>query len=196
MFYKHNRAQIAAVAGMAGALLFFVGLLIEYRYDLFPPGSGSLFVINQIMFYVAMSGILVMIWEMRRMRAGGDGRFARITLTLFPIGWAMLVLGGVISLIIGNFENPLFPLGGLMMMVFGLLAGIAVATGKKWAGWSRFALLLEGVYFLLVMMILPPVLTGSNDPTLLTESLWMVTWFLLGLALFVNGKRVPETAVA
>jgi hypothetical protein len=182
-----NRTQIAAVAGMFGALLFFVSLLIEYRYDLFPPGSGSLFVINQIMFYVAMSGILVMLWGMRKARAGGNGRFARITLTIFPIGWAALILGGVISLISGNFDNLLFPIGGLMM-IFGLLTGITVAAGKQWSGWSRFAPVLQGVYFLLVMMILPPILTGSNDPTLLTESLWMVTWFLMGLALFVNAK--------
>ena len=82
-------------------------------------------------------------------------------------------------------------------MLFGLLSGIAVAIGKKWQGWTRFAPLLQGVYFLLVMMILPPILTGSNEPTLLTESLWMATWFLLGLALFVNAREgVRATAVA
>lgn len=184
---SHHR--YAGILGMFGALLFFVGLLIEYRYALFPPGSGSLFVINQIMFDVAMSSILVMLWGMRNARAGGNGRFARITLTIFPIGWAALILGDIISLISGNFDNLLFPLGGLTMMIFGLLAGIAVAIGKQWSGWSRFAPLLQGVYFLLVMMILPLILTGSNDPTLLTESLWMVTWFLLGLALFVNARE-------
>ena len=188
MFHR-NRSQLAGSLGMFGALLFFVGLLIEYRYGLFPPGSGTLFVINQMMFFVAMGCILLMLWGMRQARAGGNGRFARITLTIFPIGWAALLLGGIVSLLTGNADNLFFPLGGLTVMVFGLLAGIAVALGKNWQGWSRFAPLLQGVYYLLVMMILPPILTGSNEPTFLTESLWMLTWFLMGLAVFVNGRN-------
>jgi hypothetical protein len=166
--------------------------LIEYRFGLFPPGKGTLYVLNQIQFSVAMTCILLMLWGMRTARAGGNGRFARVTLTLFPIGWAVLILGGIVGLVTGNSDNLLFPLGGLSCMLFGLLAGIAVVLGKKWHGWTRFAPLLQGLYYLLVMIILPPVLTGSNEPTLLTESLWMATWFLMGLALFVN----EETAVA
>ena len=192
MFHR-NRSQLAGSLGMFGALLFFVGLLIEYRYGLFPPGSGTLFVINQMMFFVAMGCILLMLWGMRQARAGGNGRFARITLTIFPIGWAALLLGGIVSLLTGNADNLFFPLGGLTVMVFGLLAGIAVALGKNWQGWSRFAPLLQGVYYLLVMMILPPILTGSNEPTFLTESLWMLTWFLMGLAMFVNGRNDLQT---
>lgn len=56
-------------------------------------------------------------------------------------------------------------------------------------GNGRFAPLLQGVYYLLVMMILPPILTGSNEPTLLTESLWMATWFLMSLALWQQAKE-------
>ncbi len=184
MFQNHNRAKTAGVLGMFGATLFFVGLLIEYHFGLFPPGNGTLYVLNEVQFTVAMTCILVMLWQMRGMRAGGNGRFARITLTIFPIGWALLIGANLISLLTGNADNLLYPLGGLTSMLFGLLAGIAVALNRSWSGWGRFALLLQGVYNLLVMMILPLVLTGSIDPTLLTESLWMATWFLLGLALF------------
>jgi hypothetical protein len=182
----------AGIFGMFGAVFFFIGLLIEYRFGLFPPGKGTLYVLNQVQFFVAMTCILLMLWGMRTARAGGNGRFARVTLTLFPIGWAVLILGGIVGLVTGNSDNLLFPLGGLSCMLFGLLAGIAVALGKNWHGWTRFAPLLQGLYYSLAMIILPPVLTGSNEPTLLTESLWMVTWFIMGLALFVN----EETAVA
>lgn len=193
---QKNSSQMAGVLGMFGALLFFVGLLMEYRYGLFPPGSGTLYVINQMMFVVAMACILLMLWGMRQTRAGGNGRFARISLTIFPIGWAALLLGGIVSLLTGNADNLFYPLGGLTVMVFGLLAGIAVALGKNWQGWPRFMPLLQGVYYLLVMMILPPILTGSIEPTFLTESFWMLTWFLMGLALYVNGKTVAQvTAV-
>ena len=192
MFFS-DRSQTAGFLGMVGSILFFVGLLIEYRYGLFPPGSGTLYVFNQIMFLVAMSGILVMLWSMRDVQAGGDGRLARVSLTLFPIGWAVLILGGIFSLITGSTENLLgllFPIGALTILLFGPLSGIAVARHKSWQGWTRFAPLLQGVYYLSVMMILPPILTGSNEPTFLTESLWMVTWFLMGLALYLNGEQL------
>ena len=132
---------------------------------------------------------------------GGNGRFARITLTIFPIGWGLLIVANLISLLTGNSDNLLYPLGGVMNLLFGLLAGIAVALNKNWSGWGRFALLLQGLYYLLIMMVLPLMLTGSVEPTQLTESLWMVTWFLLGLALFQfahQGKMTdahPRTAV-
>lgn len=190
--WAKNRGQVAGMVGMAAAALFFIGLLIEYRYGLFPPSSGGLFVANQLMFYVAMAGIVVLLWGIRQGGVGGNGRFAHIVLTLFPLGWVMLIIGGLVMLLTGNGDNLLFPLGGLSNMVFGLLAGIVVARNKQWHGWPRFALLLQGVYFLLVMMILPPILTGSNEPTLLTESLWMATWFLVGLACWQMAKASSE----
>lgn len=194
--FSGTRMQVGGLLGMGGAVLFFIGLLIEYQYGLFPPGSGMLFTINQIMFFVAMTGILVMLWGMRQSGAGGDGRLARVSLTLFPIGWAALIVGGIVSLFTGNTDNPLFPIGALTILMFGLLAGIAVARDRQWQGWTRFAPLLQGVYYLLVMMLLPPILTGSNEPTLLTESLWMVTWFLMGLALYLNGQEVVAVETA
>ena len=184
-----NRTQTAGVFGIFGAILFFAGLLVEYRYGLFPPGNGPLFIANQITFFVAMSAILVMLWGLRAARAGGDGRFARVVLTVYPLGWAALILGGLIGLLTGNVDNLFFPLGGLSTMIFGLLAGLAVAAANKWRGWPRFALLTQAVYYLLVMMILPPLLTGSNEPTLLTESLWMATWLWVGLALMHVAKQ-------
>lgn len=186
MFYE-NRTQKAGILGMLGAGLFFIGLLVEYHYGLFSPGSGTLSVINQIMFIVAMSGILVMLWGMRAARAGGDGRFGRIILTLFPIAWATLIVATLISLISGNADNILFPLGGLASMLFGLLAGFAVAVAGRWQGWTRYAPLLQGLYSLLQLVVMT-IINGSPDPTLLTESLWMATWFLTSLALYVNGK--------
>ncbi|MEZ4514035.1 MAG: hypothetical protein R3C62_19360 [Chloroflexota bacterium] len=74
------------------------------------------------MFYVAMGGIVVLLWGIRQGRVGGNGRFAHIVLTLFPLGWVMLILGGLVMLLTGNGDNLFFPLGGLSNMVFGLLA--------------------------------------------------------------------------
>lgn len=191
MFFQ-NHTRTAGILGMLGAVIFFLGLLVEYRYGLFPPGSGTLYVLNQVQFMVAMSCMLVMLLGMRAARAGGDSRFARITLTLFPIAWATLIVGGLISLFTGNGDNILAPLGGLSGLLLALLAGIAVAVAGKWQGWTRYALLLQGLYSVLEVVIMT-IINGAPDPTLLTESLWMATWFLTSLALYVNGRT--EVAV-
>jgi hypothetical protein len=129
-----------------------------------------------------MCCILVLLRGMRILWANGISRFARITLTMFLIGWAMLIVATLVSLLTGNPDNLLFPLGGLSNLLFGLLSGIAVARNKNWPGWGRFTLLLQGLYYLLVMTILPLVLTDCVELTLLTESAWMAIWFLVGLA--------------
>ncbi len=185
MFHNHNRAQIASVLGMAGAVLFFVGLLVEYRYDLFPPGSGPLYTLNQLQFFVAMTCILALLWAVRAEKVGGNGRFARIALTLFPIGWGLIILGGVLNLLTGSADNPLIPLGALTMVIFGLATGITVAAADKWTGWRRYVLLLQGVYY--ALLVLHAVVT-SQGPTLLTESVWMAIWFLVGLALWQESR--------
>lgn len=191
MFDKNNHAQTAGLLGMFGAALFFTGLLIEYRYDLFPPGSGPLYTLNQLQFFVAMACILVLLWAMRAERVGGNGRFARIALTLFPIGWGLILLGGLLNLLTGSADNPLIPLGALTMVIFGLAAGIVVALAHQWTGWRRYVLLLHGVYY--ALLVLRAVVT-SQGPTLLTESVWMAIWFLMGLALWQESR--PRSATS
>ena len=179
--------------GMFGAALFFAGLLIEYHYGLFPPGSGALYTLNQLQFFVAMACILVLLWGIRAEKVGGNGRtersrsgrFARIFLTLFPIGWGLIILGGVIDLLTGSADSPLIPLGALTMVIFGLAVGIVVAAANKWTGWRRYVLLLQGVYY--ALLVLHAVVT-SQGPTLLTESVWMAIWFLVGLALWQESR--------
>jgi hypothetical protein len=190
MLHKEH-TRTAGILGMLGAVIFFLALLVEYRYGLFAPDSGTLYILNELLFMVALACMLVMLLGLRAARAGGDGRFARITLTLFPIALAIMILATLISITTGNADNILFPLGGLSSMLFGLLAGIAVAVAGKWRGWTRYVPLLQGVYSLLQLVVMT-LINGSPDPNLLTESLWMVTWFLMGLALYVNGR----TAVA
>lgn len=180
----HNRLQTAGLLGMGGAVLFFANLLIEYRYGLFPPGSGTLYVTNQVMFFVAMTGLVIMLWGLRQSGAGGDGRLARFSLTLFPLGLAAIILGGISGLFTQSEDSPLIPIGALIMLVFGLLSGIAVARAARWQGWTRYAPLLQGVYY--AILVVSNALSGFGGPTLLTESLWMGTWLLISLALYIN----------
>jgi hypothetical protein len=67
------------------------------------------------------------------------------------------------------------------------LTGIAVAASKHLSGWQRFAPLLQGLYYLIVLFL--PVLISNQAPNLLAESFWQVTWILIGLALFTSTAR-------
>jgi hypothetical protein len=177
---------------MFGAALWVVALAIEYAYDLFKPQEGALYAANQAMFLVGMLCFLVVIAGLIRAGAAGNGRFGRISLGLFFFGWAMLAVSAVLSMFL---ESPIVDLivlvGAVASTLGGFLAGIAVAVAGRLPGWTRFAPLGEGIYQLVQFL---RVVFTEHEPTQLTESLWMVTWFLMGLALFVAARHV-EPAV-
>ena len=175
MFLQKNFGQI----GMFGALLFFLNLLIEYKFNLFPPGSGWLFVTNQVMFFVAMLCMLWMLIGLWQNRITGERWYGRIPLGLFVFGWATLTIASFISVFTGNNDMILYPIGGMGMLLGSLLTGIAAAVVGRWHGWHRFAPLFLGLINPVSMII-----RGTVEPNLLIESLWMAGWFLVGLALY------------
>jgi hypothetical protein len=178
-------ARLAGLVGMASAVLWLIALTIEYRYGLQPPGDGSsLFYVDQAMFFLALLGYLFMLLGLWRSSAMGDGRFGKISLGIFIIGLVSLLIAQVVQWLMKNPDFFLFPVGGLFQLLGGLLTGIAIVTAKRWHGWQRFAPLLQGSYYLLVLFI--PVVVSNQGPTQLTESLWQVTWFLTSLALFTR----------
>mgnify|MGYP003619507953 CR=1 FL=1 len=180
-----------ALAGMAGAVFFFINLVIEYRYDLFPPGSGPLFVANALGFYASMLGLLLMLVGMWRARAAGDGRFGRLSLGFFIAAWTALILGGFISLFTGNADFFLLAVGGLGGLLGSLLTGIAVVFARRWTGWQRFAPLAQGLFIPSMM-----ILRGTPEPTFVIEVVWMAFWFLTSLALYTMSKEPVAGPVA
>ncbi|MFN2136932.1 MAG: hypothetical protein ACK2UK_13315 [Candidatus Promineifilaceae bacterium] len=182
-----KEAQFAGLVGMGAATLFFISLIIEYHYGLFPPAKGPLADANQIGFIIAMCGLLFLLLQMRRERVGGDSLWARLSQTLFPAGWAAIIVGSVINLITASDNSPLLAIGGLTAMLFSLLSGIAIARAGRWSGWGRFAPLLLGITYALLVV---RVFAGLGEPTFLTETWFMVCWFLVGLAQFVAGRTV------
>lgn len=181
---QHNTKPYA-LAGMAGAVFFFFNLIVEYRYDLFPPAVGPLAVANQLGFFVGMIGLLIMLIGLWRARAAGDGRFGRIALGLFITTWAILILGGFLALFT-SLAEILQPIGGLGGLLGSLLTGIAVVLARRWTGWQRFAPLAQGVFIPAMMII-----RGTFDPTFIIEAIWMGLWFLTSLALY-TARPQPE----
>ena len=189
-----NRIRTAGLLGMFGAVLFLVNLFVEYSLGLQPPGSGALYYANQGMFFIAMLCYVIVIVGLMWAKAAGDGWFGKISLGVFASGWTLLLAAEIVLLtLVDNPSMVLFPIGGLISMFGGLLAGIAVATAGRWHGWQRFAPLIVGLYFLLVLVV--PDFVANREPNLLTESLWPVTWFLLGLALVTSGRAARDQSV-
>lgn len=184
-----NNNSLFAIAGMAGAVIFILNLVIEYRFDLFPPGSGPLYVANQLGFFAGMIGLLIMLVGLWRARAAGDGWFGRLALGLFITAWSLLILGGFISLFTGNSDSFLQPIGGLGGLLGALLTGIAVVFARRWTGWQRFAPLAQGLFMPSVMII-----RGGFEPTFVIEVVWMGLWFLTSLALY-TARPQPATGL-
>jgi hypothetical protein len=184
MFTK-TQPRMSAVIGMGSAVLWLIALLIEYGFHLQPPGNGSLlYYADQMMFFVAMAGYVILLLGLWQARAAGNGIFGKIALGIFITGLVALLIAQIVQAFTNNPDFFLFPIGGMLQLLGGLLTGIAVAVSKRWEGWQRFTLLLQGLYYLIALML--PIIIFNQEPTLLTESIWQVAWFLTSLALFTK----------
>jgi hypothetical protein len=183
-----NQIRVSSIIGMASAVLWLIALSIEYRYGLQPPGNGSmLYYADQALFFVALAGYLVMLLGLWRSKAAGVGILGKSGLGIFIAALVALLIAQVVQLLTKNPDFFLYPVGGILQLLGGLLTGIAVVVAKRWEGWQRYAPLLQGLYYLALFVLL---IVGSNGgPTQLGESLWQVTWFITSLALFTKSSE-------
>lgn len=182
-FEKNIRAS--GTVGMVSAGIWLIALSIEYKFGLLPPGNGSwLYYFDQFLFFFALAGYLLMLLGIWHSDAVRDSRFGKISLGIFMTGIGALLIAQVFQLIIHNPDFFLYPVGGIFQLVGGVLTGIAVVVTKRWKGWQRFAPLVQGVYYLVVLFI--PIVISNQSPTQLTEGLWQVTWFITSLALYTS----------
>ncbi len=176
----------AAVVGMISAILWLVALTVEYPFHLQPPGDGSLlYYLDQFLFFIAMAGYVILLLGLWQAKAAGNGVFGKISLGIFIAGLVALLIAQIVSMLTRNPNFFLYPIGGMLQMLGGLLTGIAVVTARRWDGWLRFTPLLQGLYYLLLILSL---VIFNQPPTQLTESIWQVTWFLTGIALFTKAR--------
>lgn len=176
-----------------GALLWWIGLATEYPLDLFPPGEGALYQLNQAIFLSGMIAWVVALVGWRRNRTAGSGRTARWGLALWAAGLGMLVIAGLImNLITGSDENPMFPIGALTMTIGGILVAVAVSVPKGLSGRVRGGFAQLGFSFLVLLMLAPPILLGRNEPTWWMEAGWGASWLVAGLLLPRSATRPTD----
>lgn len=93
-----KRIRLFSVVGMASAGLWLIALFVEYQYGLQPPGNGGLlYYVDQIMFFFAQAGYLIMLLGLWKSKAAGDGSFGKISLSIFIIGLVSLLIAQLVQ---------------------------------------------------------------------------------------------------
>jgi hypothetical protein len=187
---------LARKAGMAGAAMWILSIIVQNALGLEPPdGEGPLFIANQLLAFAAMAaiafGFLGIYWG-----GGVTGRFGNISTGMVALGYALIITGGIFVLFLGKNESPifiLFPIGGLLMDLGVLLTGIGVARAGNWNGWQRWMPLVYAAFLWLAIEV--PFIAGvtPDGPGMVPEMLQGIGLFLVALATYTAATQ--ETAV-
>ena len=188
-----NPNRIYGIFCIIAALIWIIAISIEYPFHLQPPGSGAMYFFDQLLFLIAIAGFVATIGRLIQMRIAGDGWFGRIAVGLFGLGWSLLFLGQILDLIMNNHDLFLFPLGGFIASIGCLLSGIAIVTAKRWQGWQRWSVLIYALYYWTALFL--PLVFANQEPNQITETIWGLAWFLIGLALFTNNRNSEMVTV-
>ena len=183
-----NRIQFLGLACLAGGLLF-AGLNSIEEFGLAQLPTNVAFVIGVTLLIGLIGGPLGLL----ALRAAGSGRTGRAG----TIG-AGIALLGLVSYLVGQLYTTLvdpemgifYALGALFSGVGMLVLGIAVLLARRLRGWQRFAPLLVGGYYALMIPIQIVFFIGPNGkPSATLLALWGLTWALLGYAIYSSARQ-------
>jgi len=126
--------RLAAAVGLAGAVLSFVA----WALMLGDPASGSgLWYAGNSVGELAGVGLTVLVLGLFAVRETGAGATGRGFLVLWALGQVLVLIAGVQSLVAGNQDSILFPIGGITAGLAGLVASIFIACNKRLRGTLR-----------------------------------------------------------
>ncbi len=188
-------ARKAGMVGMVGAVLWIVSVVMQYGLGISGPGSGPAWIAHEFLAFAGLIGSIVaylgLIW-------GGAfrGRFGTIAVGVYALAYALIVLGGIALLFLGDSESPiflLFPIGGLLEDIAAILIVIAVIAFGLWNGWQRWMPLVDSGFHLLFITL--PMLVGlmSDGPGGTIEFFRGISWFLLALAVYTAQAKPVST---
>jgi hypothetical protein len=197
-----NGLRFAGASGVVGAIVWIVNLGIEVRYNLDPSvpshATGRLFVANQFGFFLAMTGLVVMLAGLARSGLVGHGLFGKISAWILFGGWAALwlaLLASLAFLAMGKTAPDslgiLNAVGGIASMVGVWLCAGAVFVAKVWPGWQRYALSALGVYQIAFFYL--TFAAGNGNPPSWAEGAWQAFYGLVGVAL-LSTRTWPEAS--
>jgi hypothetical protein len=172
-----------ATIGLVAAVLF----VPTFFFGPTPHGLADLF--NGLLLIIGMIGMAAhYIGGYRRSRVG-RGKLASVSFLLLAIGYLLIPAGALLLNILGiddNSNSPatlIFLFAGLLTLVTGILAGIAVARARILPGWRRWAMLVTGIAYILSTAI---QVVGGDHPSYLlnaTGVIWPLSVILNAAAL-------------
>jgi hypothetical protein len=130
------RAQTAGLLGFIGAIVSMIGWVLALGDP--ASGTGLWYAANSVG-EVAMIGFAALLIGMILVRDAGRNVVARIFLTLWLLGTVILVVAGVVGLVSANQNSLLFPVGGILATLAGVVASVFIAFNKTVPGLRRWA---------------------------------------------------------
>ncbi|MEZ4730022.1 MAG: hypothetical protein R3E79_23070 [Caldilineaceae bacterium] len=143
---QQKQIRLAGLACLLGGLLFF-------GINLLPPESSPLILdVLSVLLLVCLAGGPL---GVHGLHVFGSGRVRHlggvgVSITLFGL---LVYLVGVFAIRLKPELGFLYALGALFSGIGMLLTGIAVMVARQLPGWRRFAPLLVGLYYLIMIPI-------------------------------------------
>ncbi len=185
----NNRAHLVGAAGIIGAALWAVGLLLQDSLSLTKPGN-PLYAADQIVFILAQTAWIICILGLIWAGAMGEGRLARSAAVVMAAGMALWPIGSLLALV-GVPADFLIPVAVLIFTAGAILTTVAILVVGRWHGWQRFTPLLQVLYYVGVISF--AMATGGSgghgEPSLPQLLLWSVPFALMGLAVLTEGSN-------
>ena len=118
---------------------------------------GPMTVVNVFQHLLWAGGVVAV----ARAGAAGKGRLALVGVTVSLLGFGLLVIAELATLVSMTVAYPLFGVATIAQAVGLTTLGVGVVRARRWTGWSRWTLLACGLYIPIVLI-----------PAMLIPGLW------------------------
>lgn len=164
-------ASRTAAALIAGGLAWTTAGLLH-------ADDGWRFDIAAVVWFAADVALLVGLLGLFVLRPHGNSRLGSAALVLACIARVTFAAGELVSLVDGNDEGPLIPVGALLTAVTLTTYGIVVLR-RRHSGAGRWSLLVMGLYPIVAMF---PVVAITGEPSTILIAGWGLPAALIGAA--------------
>jgi hypothetical protein len=188
-----NQVRLAGTAYIIGSVLWLAVLGAQTAiWGFEPPARSAAFYAFEAALVVTQALLLYGFFGVLWSGGIGQGLFGKLAFGLGVLGHLIFVAGEILSLAAGTVSD-LIALGALVSALGLVLTGLAVLMAKRWAGWTRWAPLLAGLFPFLLMF---PFLFISDEPNGYAVAGWGLARLALGLAIRAQESVSPAAAAS